>query len=125
MSGLGDKSFNVGMLWAAHVSRQGMAFSPGLAAAQIGDPVGCLPLNNSALQEIKISAGNGFVCLPPAIPGKRVLIGNGVGQIMTLLPSIGSTDTINGLPSYAGMTGNAVARCFAVALGAWYCVAGS
>jgi hypothetical protein len=101
-----------------------MSFSAGLPAAQIGDPVGCLPLNNNALQEVKVSASNGFVCLPPAIPGKRVLVGNAVGVVMTVLPALGSSDLINGFASYAGMTGKN-GRCFVAAPGAWSCMAGS
>jgi hypothetical protein len=117
---LGDKSFNIGSWWVAYTSGQGKSFSPWLAAAQVGDPVGCLQLGSSAMHEIRFAASPGFVCLPQAgAPGRRIVIGNRTNQPMTIIPAPG--DAINGA-AMNYMANGTVIKCFVAAPNNnWYC----
>ena len=130
---LGDNYFNIYTIWRAYVTAGGMSYTSGISASQTSGQANCTVLNSDAMQEIKTSASTGYVCLPTAVAGKEVLIGNATGQTIDLYSNAtsyvaGTADTINGTAGttpYTGLSGsNYQVQCDAIANGAWYCAAG-
>jgi hypothetical protein len=131
---LGDGNFNIFTLFQSHVQISGVGFNPGISASQTATQAACTVLSNDGLQEVKTSAATGAVCLPRAVAGKVVIIGNATGETIDIFSSAtpfvaGTPDTINGnagTSAYAGLTGsNHVAICSAANNGAWYCMSGT
>ncbi len=131
---LGDANFNIASLWQAYVTGSGVNATPVISASQTTTQAGCTQLNSDMMQNVTTSASTGAVCLPPAVAGKMVYIGNSTGQTIDLFSSAtpgvpgGATDTINttaGTSAYTGLTTHKVADCVAVAAGAWFCSSGS
>lgn len=126
---LGDQNSNLFSIINAHIQGSGYGFRAGLSVSQTSAQANCTQLDANTLQEVKTSASTGYVCLPPAISGKVVMIGNGAGQTIDLYGSAtpavsGTQDTINGTTGttpYTGLTTGKNALCFAPATGAWYC----
>lgn len=127
---LGDYNFNINRLFSAHAQDNGMGYSPSLSVSQTSGQANCTQLQQDGFIEIKTSASTGYICLPSAIAGKRVSIGNASTQTIDLYSSAtpgvqgGSTDTINGTAGttpYTGLTNGKSTYCFAANNGAWYC----
>ena len=126
---LGDSLNNLYQLTLAYERAEGLQNSPGLSVSQTSGQANCTQLNLAALQEVKTSAGTGYVCLPTALSGKVVMIGNASTQTIDLYGSAttavsGTQDTINGTTgttAYTGLTSGKSALCFAASTGAWYC----
>jgi hypothetical protein len=130
---LGDNNFNIFTLWRAFVTSSGYSFTSGLSVSQTATQVACTQLNTDGIQEVKTSAGTGSVCLPTAVAGKQIYIGNASGQTIDIFASntpftVGTADTINGTAgssAYTGLTNGKNTDCFAAANGAWYCTSGN
>ena len=126
---LGDTYINVGQLWQAYTTSQGLNFHAGISASQTVSQAGCTQLDSSSLQEVKTSAAAGALCLPTAFAGRDILIANATGQTISIFGSTatfapGVQDTINtvaGTTAYAGLTTLKNTECFSPANGAWYC----
>lgn len=127
---LGDGTFNISSLYVAHARQAGIGFFSYTTISQTSAQANCTQLANDGLIEAKTSASTGYFCLPSAIAGKTVHIGNATGQTIDLYSSVtpgvpgGATDTINGTAGttpYTGMTTGKNVICFAANNGAWYC----
>jgi hypothetical protein len=126
---LGDPNINVGQLWTAYTTSQGLSYHAGLSVSQTSAQANCTQLDNSALQEVKTSASTGYICLPVAYAGRDVLIANPTTQTIDIYSSAvsftpGTTDTINGTAGttpYTSLTTGKNTECFSPANGAWYC----
>jgi hypothetical protein len=127
---LGDQNVNLGRLWQAFTSGQGMGYSAGISASQVAGQANCTQLvSDSRMYQISTSAAAGYVCLPTAVPGREALIANATTQTINIYSSAasfvgGTADTINGTAgttAYAGLTTGKNADCFTAAGGAWYC----
>ena len=129
---LGDSYINIGNLYTAVTQITGINFNPALSVSQTTTQAACTQLQRG-FSEVKTSAATGSVCLPTAIAGTNVLIGNASGQTIDIFGSAstaisGTQDTINGTTgttAYAGLTSGKNADCFAPANGAWYCTSGN
>jgi hypothetical protein len=131
---LGDGFLNLGTLLTAYQTSASMQNHAAISASQTLTQAGCTQLDASTMQEIKTSASTGSVCLPTAIAGKEVLIGNATGQTIDIFSSVtsftsGTADTINGTAgtsAYTGLSGtNHQVQCDAMANGTWYCASGT
>lgn len=130
---LGDPNANIYSLTNAVTLNNQMGFHPTLSVSQTATQAGCTQLDNNPLQEVKTSASTGSVCLPTAIAGRQMQIGNASGQTIDIFGSAttftsGTQDTINGTAgtsAYTGLTTGKNADCFSPANGAWYCTSGS
>jgi hypothetical protein len=128
---LGDQLNNLYAITQAYITGSGYGARGGLSVSQTSGQANCTQLDSNALQEVKASASTGYVCLPAAISGKEILIGNAAGQTIDLYGApttasavLGTQDTINGTTGstpYTGMTTGKNVLCFAPANGAWYC----
>jgi hypothetical protein len=126
---LGDFQTNLYTIVQAIQLDNGRNSHVGLSVSQTSAQANCTQLDLSGLQEVKTSAGTGYVCLPTAVAGKVVRIGNASGQTIDLYSSAqsfvaGTADTINGTAgttAYTGLTSGKTALCAAIANGAWYC----
>lgn len=126
---LGDNNFNINSLYVAHARLAGLGYNPALSVSQTSGQANCTQLNNDALQEVKTSASTGYVCLPTAVSGKVVMIGNASGQTIDIYSSAtsytsGTADKINGTAgtsAYTGLTSGKSTVCFAANNGFWYC----
>lgn len=130
---LGDLNANIySIVQAITQNSQGGATS-GLSVSQTLTQAGCTQLDSNAMQQVKTSASTGSICLPTAVAGKNVLIGNASGQTINIYSSAnsfvsGTQDTINGTAgttAYTGLTSGKNSDCFAPANGAWYCTSGN
>lgn len=126
---LGDSTFNIYTLWLAIHRGQGAGYSPALSVSQTSGQANCTQLSTDWFQEVKTSASTGYVCLPTAVAGKQVVIGNASGQTIDIYSSAvsftsGTADTINGTAGttpYTNLTSGKTSECFAANNGAWYC----
>lgn len=128
---LGDQLNNLYAITQAYITGSGYGSHGGLSVSQTSGQANCTQLDSNALQEVKTSASTGYVCLPAAISGKEILIGNAAGQTIDLYGApttasavLGTQDTINGTTGstpYTGMTTGKNVLCFAPANGTWYC----
>lgn len=126
---LGDDTFNLNALWVAQGRDAGRGYTSGISASQTSAQANCTVLNQDAMFEVKTSASTGYVCLPTAVAGKRVMIGNASGQTIDIYSNAtsytsGTADTINGTAgttAYTGLTSGKSTICFAANNGAWYC----
>jgi hypothetical protein len=126
---LGDNNISLGQLWNAYTTSQGLSYHAAISASQTSAQANCTQLDNSALQQITVSAGAGYVCLPTAFAGRDVLIANATGQTINMYTSAvsftpGTQDTINGTTgttAYTSLTTNKNSECFSPANGAWNC----
>lgn len=128
---LGDSTFNINSLWRAHVTGAGMSYTSLTTISQTSAQANCTQINPDAMVEAKTSAATGYLCLPSAVAGKVVMIGNASGQTIDLYSSAtpgvpgGATDTINGTAgttAYTSMSSGKNTVCFAANNGAWYCI---
>ena len=131
---LGDNNISLGTLWTAYTTSAGYNATGALSVSQTTTQAGCTQLNSDAMQQVKTSASTGSVCLPPAISGKQIYIGNATTQTIDIFSSAtpgvqgGATDTINGTAgtsAYTGLTSGKNTDCFAPAAGFWNCTSGS
>ena len=126
---LGDNYYNIYTIFVAHTRLAGVGFLSLTTISQTSAQANCTQLGNDGLIEAKTSASTGYLCLPAAIAGKMVFIGNATGQTIDLYSSATSylaagADTINGTigtTAYTGLTNGKNAVCFAANNGAWYC----
>jgi hypothetical protein len=128
---LGDQNSNLWSIINAHIQGSGYGNHGGLSVSQTSAQANCTQLDSNVLQEVKTSASTGYVCLPAAVSGKMIFIGNAAGQTIDLYGApttasavLGTQDTINGTTgstAYTGVTTGKNAICFAPATGAWYC----
>jgi hypothetical protein len=130
---LGDQLNNLYAITQAYITGSGFGAHTKISASQTSGQANCTQLDANAQQEITTSAGTGYICLPTAIAGKELNIGNGTTQTIDIYSSAvsavaGTADTINGTAgttAYTGLTGNKNTTCFAPSNGAWYCGSGS
>jgi hypothetical protein len=126
---LGDSQTNLYTIVQAIQQDSGRNSTVALSVSQTATQAGCTQLDLNGLQEVKTSAGTGNVCLPTAVAGKVVRIGNASGQTINIFGSArtftpGTQDTINGTAgttAYTGLTSGKTALCAAIANGTWYC----
>lgn len=126
---LGDQLNNLYAITNAYIQGSGHGLHAGLSVSQTATQAACTQLDSNVFQEVKTSAGTGSVCLPAAVSGKFIFIGNAAGQTIDLFGSAtpfvsGTQDTINGTAgtsAYTGVTTGKSAICWAPANGAWYC----
>jgi hypothetical protein len=126
---LGDNNINIGQLWNAYTTSQGLSYHAAISASQTSGQANCTQLDNSALQQVSVSAAAGYICLPTAFAGRDVMISNATGQTINLYTSAvsftpGTQDTINGTvgtTAYTSLTTNKNVECFSAANGAWGC----
>jgi hypothetical protein len=125
---LGDNAININTLWQAASQQIGVTYWPGLSVSQTTTQAGCTQLNKG-FSEVKTSASTGSVCLPTAIAGMDIMIGNASGQTIDIFSSVasytvGTADTINGTAgtsAYTNLTTGKNVECFTPQNGAWYC----
>lgn len=125
---LGDQNINLYTLTQSYVSGTNVNFSPTVTAGAAATQSTCALITN-LMSDVTVSAANGSICLPPALAGRVVLIGNASGQTVNIYGSntpflAGTQDTINGTAgstAYTSMTSAKNADCFAPANGAWFC----
>ena len=126
---LGDANANIYTIVDALTKQNQNGFTSGLSVSQTATQVACTQLNLNPFQEVKTSAGTGSVCLPTALPGKLVIIGNASGQTIDIFGSntfflSGTQDQINGTAgstAYTGLTSGKTAVCMTPVGGFWYC----
>lgn len=126
---LGDSVFNINSIWTAYNRDAGHGAASITVISQVGGQANCTQLPNDAFIELKTSASFGGVCLPSAIMGKGVHVGNATGQTISMYTSAtsavsGTADTINGTVGttpYTTLTSGKSSDCFAANTGAWYC----
>lgn len=125
---LGDSNININTLYQAATQQAGVNYNPALSVSQTTTQAGCTQLKNG-FSEVKTSAATGSVCLPTAIAGLDVMIGNASGQTIDIFGSAatftpGTQDTINGTAgtsAYTNLTSGKNTECFTPNNGAWYC----
>lgn len=131
---LGDQNTNLySVAQAINLNNQNAA-SAALGAPNANVQATCTAIVNP-LNLVTTSVSTGSLCLPPAVAGRIVMIGNGTSNGLNLFGANapftpGTADTINGstgatanttvLPS-ASSTANKNAFCFSPANGAWNC----
>jgi hypothetical protein len=128
---LGDQNNNLYQITLAYIQGAGYGQATVSTIDQTIGQTNCTPtgLSNNMLTFLKTSASTGYICLPPAIAGRRVEYYNGTGQTINIYGSnspfvAGTADTINttaGSTAYASMTTGKNTVCFAYANGAWSC----
>jgi hypothetical protein len=131
---MGDQNTNIFTLQQAVTFNNQNGFSAALTANNANSQSTCTALTNP-LNLVTTSTSTGSLCLPTAVAGRIVMIGNGTSNGLNLFGSnttfvVGTQDTINGttgstanttvLPS-ASSTANKNAFCFSPANGAWNC----
>lgn len=130
---IGDANANIYSLTNAITLNNQLGFHSGLSVSQTATQAGCTQLDANPLQEVKTSASTGSICLPTAVAGKQIQIGNASGQTIDIFGSAttftsGTQDTINGTAgtsAYTGLTTGKNADCFSPTNGVWYCTSGS
>lgn len=126
---LGDFQTNLFTVVQAIQQDNGRNSHVGLSVSQTATQAACTQLDLNGLQEVTTSAGTGSVCLPTAVAGKVVRIGNATTQTIDIFTSVasftsGTADTINGTAgtsAYTGLTNGKIALCAAISNGKWYC----
>jgi len=131
---LGDQFTNIFTLQQAVTFNNQNGFSAALTANNANSQSTCTAITNP-LNLVTTSVGTGSLCLPTAVAGRIVMIGNQTANGLNLFGAnapftVGTADTINGstgatanttvLPS-AGATAAKNAFCFSPANGAWNC----
>lgn len=130
---LGDQNSNLYTMIQAYVTGSGFGSHTKISVSQTSGQANCTQFDANAQQEVTTSASTGYACLPTAIAGKEINIGNATNQTIDLYTSAasavsGTADTINGTAGttpYTGLTGNKNTTCFAPSNGAWYCSSGN
>ena len=127
---LGDSGNNLYTLTQSFIGFNGLGAAQVATISQSSGQSNCTQLGNlSALHQLETSASTGYVCLPTAIPGKMLVLGNATGQTIDLYSSAvsyvsGTADDINGTVGttpYTGLTSGKSAVCFVPVGGLWYC----
>lgn len=132
---LGDQNSNLWSIITAHIQQSGYGARGAISADQTAGQANCTQLDANAFQEVTTSASTGYLCLPAALAGKEVSIGNGTTQTIDLYGApttasavVGTQDNINGTTgstAYTGLTTGKNATCFAPSNGNWYCGSGN